>query len=520
MTDVSKRSGGVTTPSSNIVSRDTTLTGDGTAYAPLAVANPAGGVPFSSETITIYARLDGSDQDGIGTLSAPYRTFQRAIIDVPAVISPGRRYVVDITGLGVESLPEDYQIPVMSSPIYQAEYGDQEGFPYFFAANGVTIRAAPQLVTSLTEADAVVTAGSVTSNVDTNLTILTITTPRAAWASVDLRGKQVIKTNGPNQATCCIYDSDATHLYLCNNSSNFNDGDGPLVLGAGGELQIVEPSATLRADPVASGFPIQCMGASSINFQGIRFETSDPTASNGFSLAIGNTPNPFFEACDVGGIFSVQIADEIALHSTKISVVMDCEATALVMFNCYVSNINQYLYLVGGIQDFKQTVLDGVPTLSSGVFVGPIPTPNWGFQECLITGSQGDAIKCVGGLFDLVDVRIDDATGSAINAESASNYVALTHVTGSGNAGFGVKANDGAQVQVRDVITTVTGAAGDMKSGSQLPRTWSNFNGVNPIGNEYDLVTPFVADSNGVLKPRGIESGAPCTGTRIFRRVP
>lgn len=62
-----------------------------------------------TEEVTIYARSTGSDATGDGTTQATaYRTFQRALRDVPGLIPGGYVYTVDITGIGTEVLPPDY----------------------------------------------------------------------------------------------------------------------------------------------------------------------------------------------------------------------------------------------------------------------------------------------------------------------------------------------------------------------------------------------------------------------------
>jgi hypothetical protein len=50
--------------------------------------------------ITIFARQTGSDVTGTGSFEEPFRTFQRAIRQVPNVIAPGFAYIVDVTNLG------------------------------------------------------------------------------------------------------------------------------------------------------------------------------------------------------------------------------------------------------------------------------------------------------------------------------------------------------------------------------------------------------------------------------------
>lgn len=524
MTETTLRAGGAAVASSDLVSRDQTLTGDGSTFAPLGVAFPAGGQAFLLEEIVIYARTTGSDTIGDGSLGAPFRTFARAIVDVPAIIPPGRRYVVDVTGIGTETLPADYQMPVIQSPAVRFAYAPTEEFPYYFAANGLTVRAGAQLFPGLSAADATISAAdnaTVATDAATGLISVTIDANRASWASTDLSGAFLIRSKlGFPLATCCISASDDASLFLCQNANQLNGGNGVLVLAAGEVLQIVQPSAFLQAPAPATSRlgngAISCSNVSSVNFQGIGFRCTD---LGQFGLNVSNTPNPFFELCTVEGLSSLMISEQIALHSTNLSGIVDCEDSAFTIFNSLMHDVTD-LFVDGKEAVFFNTVVEDCVTLTTSSFVGAKPSFAWGFLNCRISRSVGPAVRCLGGRYEFSTVQIDDATGDAIRAEQGSNYLLLTNVTGTLNGGFGVLAQDGAQVQVRDTATDVTGTSGDMKSGSQVARTWANFYGTNPIGNEYDLVTPFVADSHGTLKPRGQESGAPCTGTRIFQRTP
>ncbi|MBV7336698.1 hypothetical protein KFU94_52400 [Chloroflexi bacterium TSY] len=69
------------------------------------------------EVRTIFARASGSDAIGDGkTEGSAYRTFQRAILDVPTFIPHNVRYVVDITGIGTKDLLPDFTLPIFLSP--------------------------------------------------------------------------------------------------------------------------------------------------------------------------------------------------------------------------------------------------------------------------------------------------------------------------------------------------------------------------------------------------------------------
>jgi hypothetical protein len=96
----------------------------------------------------------------------------------------------------------------------------------------------------------------------------------------------------------------------------------------------------------------------------------------------------------------------------------------------------------------------------------------------------------------------------------------LQTVGGIGNAGVGVRANDGAQIRCLDDGVTLTGTLGDMKAGTKPVRAWGtaiatppgNFYFDAPQKNELDLVSPPVGDET---------TGAGTGGTslsRIFAR--
>lgn len=58
--------------------------------------------------IVIYAREYGSDSNGKGTFDRPYKTFRRAVSAIPSFIPPNRQFTIDITGVGVEYIPNNW----------------------------------------------------------------------------------------------------------------------------------------------------------------------------------------------------------------------------------------------------------------------------------------------------------------------------------------------------------------------------------------------------------------------------
>jgi hypothetical protein len=101
-----------------------------------------------------------------------------------------------------------------------------------------------------------------------------------------------------------------------------------------------------------------------------------------------------------------------------------------------------------------------------------------------------------GGGYALNNVEIDGSSADAVFVDGPLD-VQLINVGGTGNGGIGVHATNGAQVRV-DATTTVTGAGGNVKSGSLVAAAYAALQ-------QYDLV--------------GMNAGATAahsTGSRIF----
>jgi len=120
------------------------------APQPYIVVSPEGGNQppqpvFANTEVEVYARLTGSDATGDGTLANPYRTFQRAIRDVPSIVPSGTVYKVDLTGIGTETLPDQYEFPVFigSEGIGNFDFAEE----YFYYYGTVNVVADPKVAT-------------------------------------------------------------------------------------------------------------------------------------------------------------------------------------------------------------------------------------------------------------------------------------------------------------------------------------------------------------------------------------
>jgi hypothetical protein len=486
---------------------------------------------------SIYARQTGSDAAGDGTLANPYRTFQRAIRDVPPFILPGNQINVDVTNLGLEVFPPGYQLPqIQSSSLVYTWYDNPVG-PFVWTGT-LNIRAIPQPVASIPLADTLLPASSytVTTDPDTFLGTIVLSGPaRASWGADALQGKMLIPVGGQSgvqaYVTCVISTSDTASIAVTNFAGEIT-----------GDLQIVEPSATFQGSEIPPGSTFtgqtfwqggsfQAIGANAIAFQGIKFTNTDPNRWAA-ALAISGSDLPIIELCDVdGGLCLIRNQLNAAIYNSVIrsaGKAFVAESSVIITEGALFLDVLQW-YIVTGGGYFEASIFDGCPSFGTSPNItgyGGVGNIGTELLSCLFTNATGPeaAIWAKGaGGWSIEDTKVEDTvTGDAILVEGPGAPVILDHVNGTGNAGVGVHVNDGGSVRVIDDATAITGAGGDMKVGSLVPRTWVDFRTIAPIKNEFDLTTPFVAASSGAAQPPGEELTGAGTGgrggSRLFER--
>jgi hypothetical protein len=431
--------------------------------------------PGQNITTTIYARSTGNDTTGKGTLAKPYRTFQRSIRDVPPQIDPGYRFVIDITGIGLETLPQDWACPPITCSqehLWDFLAFDVNNPPYFVFATPLTVRAIPQLVAGITPNQINSGAGATVSAVGPGL--VKVTVPGATWIPGALKGLLAIKTlsssggllgGGGLQA---IFDNTATELFLSNTPAQFNGGAGPLVLQPGEVLAIMEPSAVLAAPPADIGQkePIEFGGIDAINFQGIGFQSTAPINAGSGSVLINTVTNPGFEGCVLNeSTYQGCRGLGIFFLGCTMRGLFDAYDCAGLVENSFFGGVGtsvgfpSFRVFGQGLEIFN-TVFDGCSSFGGGqpdIFgIQTLIPVAWQLGNCWLRNSLGDAFTVRAPTrVDMATVQIDGAMGNGVIATGPCQLL-LTGLTGSGNTGYGVVTDDGAHVKV-DVATTTIG---------------------------------------------------------------
>jgi hypothetical protein len=416
-------------------------------------------------TLTVYARLTGNDTSGKGTLALPYRTFQRAIRDVPNFIPPGINYVVDCTDLGTEVLPADFVMPSWKSAMNMFAYDIGREFSYISTA--VRVLADPKLASSLAPADAVINAAVITADPITGYRTYTVGAPRAGWGP-GLVGL-LAHNAGDVFANARIIAATATSITVL---SDF-DWTFPAL-----DISIREPSFALQTTQTDAGFAntgLQSSHQGGMSWVGVDF-IADTANFFGSIGVFGGWTN--FECCTIQS-FGVHVAPPF------------CEFIACLLDNFGIMNCR--LFSLGsrwtGFFIFEPGCFGS--TMFNTQFDGcsPLDIKEAGMGGILIENGFSNGVE--GSYKFLVNSIVRANAGYGVKI-SDNYYAHLQNVVGTGNGTglppgeqVGVKADSGAQVEVGSGVT-VAGADGIYKAGD-LPADSSGAPGA-PF-NAYDITS-------------------------------
>jgi hypothetical protein len=452
--------------------------------------------PFG-EFVKIWVRPTGSDIYGDGSRDNPYRTLVRGVRDIPLNIRPGYRYVVDITGLS-ERLPTNYELPGWKSGFITDEVtGSGESAKLYSAGDfihqyAVAIYAEPQLVSTISEADATISASDIQSQValtGSGLFLLKLNTARASWGNNALKGKFLF---GSTQLEHTVIGESTTGSLLLISHS-----------GMTGTLYIKEPSAFLTSSTtvnpnVKGGFAAR--SCDSLALVGIDFYT--PTAGVTFALELGGQGNYSLNFCKVqSGLLHANSAGGVnnryqRSHFTgRMRIGGNVQLQAI-----YGTGLTAFNFVGGGQYSWRRMLIESSSAGAAvfNIFPGagntqPGAVTNFLIQHSIIRGITGDGFKFSGVRGRMENVDIYGCTRDAIRCESGSGLLELREVrtafgsafgyAGSVNAGYGIRVFDGMAVKVDETVAQnatsqgqqVRGTLGHIRVGNRPARTFDDF---------------------------------------------
>jgi hypothetical protein len=517
--------------------------------------------PFNPTDITIYARLTGSDLVGNGTLANPYRTFARAIRDVPSIIPAGQVWKVDITGSSTlaapEVLPDMYEFPVFVAAQGVGDFDFAEQYFYYYGP--VNVLAEPQPATGVAGI-LTVPIGSVETypTASTELVAITSATP-TGWVNGALKGKFAI-SSGVATEHCVIYDNIGDTLFLTRAK--------PATPGLAMTLpiQIMECGAHLTAGKDPNNLHRGAINIlnSQVVLGGVKVSSSDGPdgAFSNWGLQVGGTTPPeSLMLCELPGAgltaeswvrtracymedvlflmaplsmtqcylrhsFNTGIPSGVA-PSLRITV-WGCRGLDSMIRRCVIEGLTPIfmrdLFDQGnggavGLLDIDHTQFIDMLTQQPGT-LGPFPSPigqgvnpGWGDMD----GPIDSAIYWVGGQCYLqgVDIKntaprapVAGASGSAIMVRGNGATMQLRSVTSSGNLynNVGAEAIDGGSIQVNDTPTQLFVPPGPATSI------------VGTLGAFQSGSTVAIAAWPGVPFNDPDYTGVNAQGTRIFQK--
>lgn len=433
---------------------------------------------------SIVARTVGSDEQGAGTLANPYRTFQRAIRDVPLYVPPGHRYIVDISGLGEEELPPGYTMPAIKAAVsLDLNVPPEEDFRFRRRA-AVTIRADLQPFSAIPDRDTRILPSvvqSLTADPKSRILTLVLSSPRPSWDNDALKGALFVASDPSGERDGVVASSTADTLVI--SVSDRNTGRMPTA-----PFAIMEQSAQLSGsnpEDGTTGGALTINNVDSFAFIGVKFKNLDGVSN--FCVALRSANSLYsFSYCDFATRFALQggaqyrcIIENSYIHG---GADLEFNGTTPTFNACVLDGVTSWNVIPGGgyiaatdtiFQNFARPVGETRP-LVAGNFESPTVAAGGGadiFMKFVLVRngrSHGMAPKG-GGSIEFTHVR--DSAGDAMRVDKTTGPIQLSDVELNGTAGSGIALNllNGAQVNVNptSIVTGGGGAGqGDFKVGN------------------------------------------------------
>jgi hypothetical protein len=386
---------------------------------------------------TIYARTTGDDDTGDGSLGNPYRTFVRALRDVPIIIS-NAQYIIDITDLGDEELPDDFCL--LS---YVSNNTDNE------LNASLIIRATLATNTSL------VGISGVVAQTYANVSCYVITFSGQTWTPDEFAG-------------LILQQAGSLYMPIVSNTSDTITVMSDTAPIDGVDYVIVEQSASLSSAVTSDTLIGFNNIAAPIHVSGVLFDSSN-TITYGLSIAYCNNIN--FTYCSVvskptminsvgNTNFSKSILTDINLNNGNISLDTD-------IIGDYTENANKQAYNFITINDTYVTSITNTNPMRINL------------SDSYVDGN----ITILDALVNLVNIEIN----GVIELTDTTGKVYSLHQPSAATGGtYGFILNNTCTIKINDV--DITDDDGDIKINNIYPISWDDFNDtLNPYyHNIYD----------------------------------
>ena len=441
---------------------------------------------LDQQRLVIYVRdanpggAPGSDATGDGSLAAPYRTVRRALADGPLDVL-NTRYVVDCTDAGVEDVgPDGLFVPPIRASGGLTSMPSPLPHPIYDFEGVLTIRALPHREHTIAAGEPVVQR----HQPDTGL--LQVQVPGRTWAVDQWKGMLV---SGAGRGEYGVIAGNSADELLITWSAYEAVFTPPIA--------IESPSCGLRyggTSPSKSALVVRGMTGSLV-LAGLRLAVAPAT---GVALAYTGPVIPRFEGLDLDGATGggtylgshVRGSGLLPPWPSKLAGrTLRRIGSTFVFNNSFLEDV-QFFHggaaAVDGAIQIGSTVLDRCAHVGENIAEEGY-SGDWEIQGSWLRGTRGDGFRAPAAQRSYVyHTRIDGAVGDAVVADGPG-YAELMDVSGSGSAGFGVRAVNGGQVRLIDRNTEVTGAAGELRVGARAPRRWIDFRTLPPAYSEADF---------------------------------
>ena len=449
----------------------------------------------------------GNDVTGDGSVGAPYLTLRRAIADVPLELA-NTRYVIDCTGADLQEVGPSG----LALPPFRSTQG-VVSVPGVGTEGALTLRADLRALTAADVAPApaseLINAGDVgvwSTDRSHGLAAVRVSSPDPtdpdrlipkAWAPDRWKGTYL--TGGPGQVAIVIGNTADTLTLAtartldqplrfarttCEVRNSSGGASDPTILARGmtGALVVSGLRVTV-ANTYSVGLQVDAAAMVRVRaseLDGMWVQSGSPTVAS--ARIRGHVAMPPWPSKNVGR----HLRRTGGTYSITDSFLEDVQ-----FFHGGTTNLS------GSIQ-IATSVLDRCAHIGENVAEEGY-SGNWEIQHSWLRGTRGHGFAAPAAQRSyLFHVRIDDAVGDAITADGPG-YLALMHVTGSGNAGYGLRAINGGTARITDPPdrTLVRGARGDLQVGARPARSWLGFRTEAPAYSEADFA-PDTGDGSRV----------------------